>query len=218
MEDEPIVQSETPAAPPYVPLATGGWPKRRMPRWLYGAFAVLIAIGIAVGIAVKPTTAQRASDMKGFLSYVTTDIESCAGGVRESLSAYRQVQAGTADTSKDVSAAILIAQSGAQNCGPAANEQIDDLENYQVTESLASFKLDRVVTGLVDWADPDAVRVQTDVANALLARGAQARGLAQAQLTRDLAALDRQRAAIDSAVNAAMRSLQMHQAGLDLPG
>jgi len=189
-----------------------------MPRWLYGAFAALVVVGIAVGIAVKPTTSQRAYDMKGFLSDVTTDIESCAGGVHESLSALHQIQAGTAATAADVSDAIVIAQDGAQNCGPATNEQIDDLQNYQVTESLASFKLAGVVTGLVDWADPDAVRVQTDVANLLQARGAQARSKVQAQLTKDLAVLDRQRSSIDSVVDAAIKSLQIHQSGLKLPG
>jgi hypothetical protein len=212
------VQSETPAAPPYVPMATSGWPKHRMPRWVYGALAALVVAGIAVGITVKPTTSQRAYDMKGFLSDVTTDIESCAGGVSESLTALHQIQAGTAATAADVNDAIVIAQSGAQNCGPATNEQIDDLENYQVTESLASFNLGGVVTGLVNWADPDAVRVQNDVANLLLARGTQARSKDQALLTSDLAALDRQRASIDSVVNAALKSLQMHQAGLKLPG
>jgi hypothetical protein len=211
------VQSETPAAPPYVPMTTGGWPRHRTPKWVYGALAALVVIGIVVGISVRPTTSQRAYDMKGFLSDMTSDIESCAGGVSESLSALHQIQAGTAATAADVTDAIVIAQSGAQNCGPATNEQIDDLQNYQVTESLASFNLAGVVTDLVNWADPDAVRVQTDVANLLQARGAQARGKAQAQLTTDLAALDRQRSSIDSVVDGAMKSLGMHQAGLKLP-
>jgi hypothetical protein len=189
-----------------------------MPKWLYGAFAALVVIGIAVGISVKPSTAERVTDMKGFLSDVWTDVESCAGGVGESLSALHQVQAGTAASATDISQAIVIAQDGAQNCGPAVNEQIDDLENYQVTESLASFKLGGVVSGLVDWADPDAVRVQTDVANLLQARGAQARGKAQAQLTSDLAALNRERSSIDSVVDGTMKSLGMQQAGLKLPG
>jgi hypothetical protein len=214
---ELIVPSETPAEPPYVPMTTGGWPKHRTPRWVYGSFAALVVVGIAVGITVKPTTSQRAYDMKGFLGDMTTDIESCAGGVSESLSALHQIQAGTATTAADVSDAIVIAQNGAQNCGPATNEEIDDLQNYQVTESLASFKLAGVVTDLVNWADPDAVNVQAEVATLLQARGAQARSKAQAQLTIDLAALNQQRASINSVVDGAMKSLGMHQAGLKLP-
>ena len=69
------------------------------------------------------------------------DIQSCAGGVRESLTALRQIESGA---SHDVATAIYIANTGAANCSPANNELLDDLETYQVTESLASFRLGRV--------------------------------------------------------------------------
>ena len=83
---------------------------------------------------------------------MTPDIESCAGGVGESLTALRQVQAEHLGSSADVSDAISIAQQGAANCSPANNELIDDLESYQVPESLASFGLKSAVTAW--WPGP----------------------------------------------------------------
>ena len=124
---------------------------------------------------------------------MTTDIQSCAGGVRESLTAMRAIQAGT---SHDVQTAIHIASYGASNCSPANNELLDDLAQYQVSESLASFGLPRAVDGLLTWAFPYAQRVQNDVADVLRANGA-ARTAATAKLHRDLRALDAQRAYVD---------------------
>ena len=63
-----------------------------------------------------------------------------------------------------------VATDGATNCTLAYSVQIDDLTSYQVTQSLASFHLDSAVRGLVTWADPDAVNVQTDIANVIRAR------------------------------------------------
>jgi hypothetical protein len=200
------------------PVRASGWPQRRIPRWAYLAAAVLLVISVAVGLAHKPSQAERASDLRGFLQVVTSDIESCAAGVGESLQALHLVQSGADDSAGDVSDGISVAQQGAANCAPANNEQIDDLENYQVSESLYSFRLAGVVTGLVNWAAPDAVRVQTDVANVLSAGAAPARSRAQAALTVALAALDRQRAAVDSVLDHAIRSLAVHESGPRLPG
>ena len=71
-----------------------------------------------------------------------------------------------------------------------------DLTQYQVSESLASFGLPRVVNGLVTWAFPYAQRVQNDVAGVLQANGA-ARAAAKVKLNRDLRAMDAQRAYVD---------------------
>jgi len=65
-----------------------------------------------------------------------------------------------------------------------------------VHESLSSFRLGRVVNGLVTWAFPDAQRVQYDVAAVLRAQGA-ARATANAKLTHDLRVLNGQRSYLD---------------------
>jgi hypothetical protein len=210
---DPVVQTD----PPVVPLRTSAWPRRHIPRWAYLVGAGLLVIAVAVSLVHKPTTAERQSDMRGFLSDVTTDIESCAGGVGESLSALHQVQAG-ANAASNVSDAVIIAQTGAANCSPANNEQIDDLQNYQVGESLASFHLGSAVSGLVAWAAPDAETVQTDVADLLTARTAPARARAQAALTSALSVLDRQRSVIYSLINAAIKALALHTSPPKLPG
>ena len=200
--------------PPYVPLRRTGWATRRTPRWALLAVAVLAVCAVLVGLVHKPSQSERASDLRGFLSDMNTDIESCAGGVSESLSALHQ--AGT--NAADIQDTISIADQGASNCEPANNLQLDDLEQYQVTESLASFHLGGVVTGLVNWAAPDAVNVQADVANMLSAPSPAAKAKDAAALQRALRKLNAQRAAIDATVDHAITSLSVHASPPSLPG
>jgi hypothetical protein len=196
------MQSPPRADPPYVPIRRTAWPVRRTPRWWFAAGAAIVVAGVLVGIAVHPSKAQRATDLNGFLADMKTDIQSCAGGVRESLFALRSIEAGA---EHDVGTAIGIATYGAKNCSPANNMQLDDLTGYQVHESLSSFHLDRVSNGLVTWAFPYAQRVQNDVATILRAQGA-ARAAATAKLQKDLRVLDNQRTYLDGIMMAAIRS------------
>jgi len=204
------------ADPPYVPIRRTRWATRHTPRWALLAVALLAAGAVLVALAHKPSPAQRSSDLRGFLSDMSYDIESCAGGVGESLTALRLLGPAGANVS-EVQDTVKIATDGASNCQPANNEQIDDLEQYQVTESLASFHLAGVVTGLVNWAAPDAVDVQTDVATAAAAHGP-ARVKAMATLRQALRKLDAQRSAVDTAMESAIRSLSAHAAPPRLPG
>jgi hypothetical protein len=87
-----------------------------------------------------------------------------------------------------------------------------------VTESLASFRLGRVVSGLVDWAAPGAQRVQSDVAGLLTARGPRARARASAALRRARAELDARRAAIYAIIGSASTALSAHVTPPRLPG
>ena len=96
--------------------------------------------------------------------------------------------------------------------------QLDDLTSYQVTESLAGYHLASVVRGLVTWADPDAVRVQTDIADVIRAPTAQAKNQATAQLHGALRVLDAQRTAVDTVMEHAIRSLAAQAAPPKLPG
>lgn len=214
MHADPPVRTD----PPYVPIRTTAWPQRRMSRWIYLAGAALLLVAVLVGLVHKPSQAEKASDLRGFLQEVTSDIESCAAGVGESLQALRLVQSGADATAGDVSAGISVATQGSANCAPANNEQIDDLQTVQVSESLDSYRLAGAVTGLVNWAAPEAEQVQTDVANVLSASSAPARSQAEARLTAALAVLNRQRAAVNSVIDAAMRSLGVHEPRLQLPG
>lgn len=210
-----MVDSPARADPPYVPIRHTRWPTRRTPRSLLAAGIGLLAIAALVGLTHQPSAHQRASDLRGFLHDVNADIESCAGGVGESLTALRAIQSGT---SHDTPTAVKIARDGAANCSPANNELLGDLTQYQVTESLASFRLGRVVSGLVDWAAPGAQRVQSDVAGLLTARGPQARARASAALRRARAELDARRAAIYAIIGSASTALSAHVTPPRLPG
>jgi len=194
-----------------------GWPKRRAPFAAYLAGLGLIGCGLLVGLVHHPSTTERAADLRGFVSDMQADIGSCAADVGASLTALRAVEAGATSAN---ATAQTIAISGASDCSPANDELIDDLIQYQVTESLASLRLGRVVTGLVAWASPDAVQVQSDVAAVLAARarGAAAEAGASDALRRSLRTLNAQRAAVDSIIRSASRALSAHASPPPLPG
>jgi hypothetical protein len=205
----------TRAGLPQVPLRRSQWPVPRTPRWLLLALALLAAGGVLVALAHRPSTAQRAADLRAFVKDMQTSIQSCAGGVRESLYALHAITSGT---SHDTGTAISIASYGAGNCSPANSQPLADLTQYQVSESLARFHLDTVVNDLVTWAFPLAQRVQADVAAVLRARTATARTQATAALQRDQRALDAERAAIDRLLRPAIASVSARVPPPSLPG
>jgi len=178
------------------------------------AGALVLAGAVLTGLAHHPTRSQRAADVNTFLHDMTADIQSCAGGVRESLTALHAIESGA---EHDVRTAAHIATYGAGNCSPANNELLDDLTLYQVSESLASLGLPRAVDGLVTWAFPDAQRVQDDVAGVLGASGA-ARPAATARLQRDLRTLDAQRAYVNKIMMSAVSATSATGRPPELPG
>jgi hypothetical protein len=208
------VSVRAPGGDARVRMRPSGWPVRRTPRWLIVIGAVLVAGMVLAAISHRPSTAQRAADLQGFVHDMNTDIQSCAGGVRESFTALHAIQAGT---SHELKTAIGIATYGASNCSPANSMPLDDLVQYQVTESLYKFHLEVAVIDLVTWAFPLAQRVQADVARELGAGSASARAAAAAQLRHDQIALDRERATIDNIISSADRSLSAHVAPPSLP-
>jgi hypothetical protein len=190
--------------PPFVPLRASGWPSRRTPRWAIAASVVLLAAGVAIGLSHRPSQTERASDLKALLATLKTDIESCSGGVGDALRVLVAIDKGT---SHDAATAISLANLGASNCSPANNEQLDDLTGVQVPESLDGYHLQVAVKDLIDWAAPDAGRVQSDVATVLSQRGQPGEQAAKANLAKDLNSLKRQRAVVYAALRPAISSL-----------
>ena len=203
------------AAPPgNVPTRPSGWPVLRTPKWMLAGAAVLVVGLVLAAIPHHPSNAERASDLRGVVHDMNTDIESCAGGVSESLTALQEIQSGA---SHDLKTAISIATLGAANCSPANSMPMDDLVQYQPPESLASFHLDQTVNDLVTWGFPDAQRVQVDVATVLTAKTPAAGRAAPAALQRDQRVLDAERATIDGMIGAANKSLSSDVAPPPLP-
>jgi hypothetical protein len=197
-----------------IPTRRSGWPVLRTPRWML-AGAVVLAAGLTLAaLPHHPSASQRATDLRGVVHEMTADIESCAGGVSESLTALRAIQAGT---SHDVKTAVSIATTGAANCSPADSMPMDDLVQYQPPESLASFHLEQTVNELVTWGFPDAQRVQSDVATVLTASTPSAVSAATAALRHDQQVLDAERATIDGMISAASKSLAADVAPPALP-
>ena len=144
-----------------------GWPVLRTPKWMLAAGVVLVAGLVLAAVPHRPSTEQRAADLRGMVHDLTTDIESCAGGVSDSITALRAIQAGT---SNDVKTAVTIANTAAANCSPANSMPMEDLVQYQAPGSLASFHVQTAVNDLVTWGFPLAQRVQTDVASLVTAK------------------------------------------------
>jgi hypothetical protein len=197
-----------------VQVTRSGWPVLRTPRWMLAGAAVLVIGLVLAAIPHHPSTAQRAADLRGLVHDLNTDIESCAGGVTDSLTALREIQSGA---SNDVKTAVVIANTAAANCSPGNNMQMEDLVQYQVPESLASFHLDTAVNDLVTWAFPLAQRVQTDVASLVTASSPAARTAGTARLGRDEQALDAERTKFDAMITSVSRSLSADVAPPGLP-
>jgi hypothetical protein len=197
-----------------IPTRPSGWPVLRTPRWMLAGAVVLVAGLTLAAIPHHPSTSERASDLRGVVQEMNTDIESCAGGVSESLTALQEIQSGA---SHDVKTAVSIATIGAANCSPANSMPMDDLVQYQPPSSLASFHLDQTVNDLVTWGFPDAMRVQTDVATLLTASSQSAIQAATAALQHDQRVLDAERATIDGMINTASKSLSANIAPPSLP-
>src|ERR1700749_3906576 len=99
------------------------WPVLRTPRWMLAAAAPLIAGLVLVAVPPHPSTAQRAADLRGMVTDLNTDIESCAGGVTDALTALQAVHGGD---SHDVATAVTIARQAADNCDPANSMPMED--------------------------------------------------------------------------------------------
>ena len=197
-----------------VRVTRSGWPVLRTPKWMLAGAAVLV-VGLALAaIPHHPSTAQRAADLRGLVRDLNTDIESCAGGVTDSLTALHEIQSGA---SSDVKTAVTIANTAAANCSPGNNMQMEDLVQYQVPESLASFHLDNAVNDLVTWAFPLAQRVQTDVASLVTASTQATKAAGETRLRRDQQALDAERAKFDAMIAIASKSLSANVAVPALP-
>ena len=197
-----------------IPTRPSGWPVLRTPRWMLAGAVVLVAGLTLAAIPHHPSTSERASDLRGVVQEMNTDIESCAGGVSESLTALQEIQSGA---SHDVKTAVSIATIGAANCSPANSMPMDDLVQYQTPSSLASFHLDQTVNDLVTWGFPDAQRVQSDVATLLMASTQPAIQTATTALQHDQRVLDAERATIDGMINTASKSLSANIAPPSLP-
>jgi hypothetical protein len=176
---------------------------------------VLVAGLVLAAIPHHPSTAERAADLRGVVHDLTADIESCAGGVTESLTALQAIESGA---SHDVGTAVYIADTAVANCSPANSMPMDDLVQYQVPESLASFHLDTAVNDLVTWGFPLAQRVQADVATLVAAKTKAEIDAASARLRSDQQALNAERARIDKLFNSASTALSADIPPPSLPG
>ena len=180
-----------------------GWPALRTPRWMLAGGALLIALVVLAAIPHRPSTGERATDLRSLATELSTDIRSCAGGLTDSLIALHAIET---RASHDLATAEGIATKAAGNCSPADSMEVEALVQVQVPESLASFHLDRAVTSLTAWASVDAVQVCTDIAGVLASDTPTAR----AHMAADQKALDSERASFSRLMSVAAQRLAAH--------
>ena len=144
-----------------------GWPVLRTPKWMLAAGVVLVAGLVLAAVPHRPSTAAAGRRPARDGPRPEHDIESCAGGVSDSITALRAIQSGA---SNDVKTAVTIANTAAANCSPANSMPMEDLVQYQAPGSLASFHVQTAVNDLVTWGFPLAQRVQADVARLVTAK------------------------------------------------
>lgn len=192
----------TQTEPPFVPLRHTGWATRRTPIWIFAAIAIVAAGVYAVSLSHKPSQSQRASDLIGYFSDVNTGIGSCAAGLRDSMTAYQAIMSGN---KAQLSTGVAILTYGASNCEVASSQPVADFATYQVTESLASFSLDKADSAVVTWAFA-ATTYQQDMLAALRAGTPAARAQAAGVLPPLLSKLNAGQAAIDAIWTAAKKS------------
>jgi hypothetical protein len=209
------VDTPTTTDPPYVPIRHSGWQVRRTPIWVLLLVAVVLVGGtVLVSLAHKPSHAQQASDLSAYMNDMNAGVESCAGGVRESQQALSAVQAGD---QADLKTAIKLVNYNAQNCSLANNEPLDDLTQYQVTESLASFNLVTCTNDFVAWSFRYALPAQLDMVSVLTATSVATRVAANATLTAELRKMNAERATIYSILRSAERATSDKAALPSLP-
>lgn len=201
--------------PTRVPASRTGWPRLRTPKWMLLGAAVLLAGMVLAAWPTHPSTTQRAADLRSMVHDMTIDIQSCAGGVSDSMTALRAIQDGS---STDVPTAETITVTAVNNCSPVNNTQMEDLIEYQPPESLAAYHLSAAVQDLWTWASPLAQRVQADAGTLIQAHGAAAIARAKTQLQTDQQAMDAERAKLDKLFTTASRALSANVSPPPLPG
>jgi hypothetical protein len=187
-----------------------GWPVRRMPMWSLLVAAVLVAGVVLVSLANKPSNAQQVADFNSYLRDMNAAVESCAGGVTESRQAMDTV------TPSSFKTAVNLVSYDAENCSPANNEPLQDLTQYQVTESLATFDLADCANDYITWSF-DAAQAQLDMLAVIKASPA-ARPAAEQKLAHDQRTMDAERATIDRILGSAEHALADNAALPALPG
>ena len=208
------MDTPTTTDPPYVPISHSGWPVRRTPIWVLLAVLVLVGGTALVSLTHKPSHAQQASDLNAYMNDMNAGVESCAGGVRESEQALSAVLAGD---KADLKTAVKLVNYNAANCSLANNEPLDDLTQYQVTESLASFNLATCTNDFVAWSFRYALPAQLDMVTVMTATSVPARVAANAALGSALRKLNAERATIYSILRSAERATSDQTALPSLP-
>lgn len=155
--------------PPRRSLPWATWSRARQRGALVAAAVGVLVVGsVAVDVGGSATTAQRAGDLRAFVTLINTDVASCNSSLRDSFSAYAAIAGG--QTNKR-NTAIGIIQGDEPNCTPVSNSNLYDLATTQAPGSLRHFDVQHVASNVVSWTFPNAAAVIEDLGNILIRPG-----------------------------------------------
>jgi hypothetical protein len=186
---------------------------------LLGVAAVVLA-SVATDIGHRASTSDRASDLRGLVNEVKSDLASCNASVRDSFSAYSEVVRGRPD---ERSAAEGIVNGDEPNCTPVANSDLYDLATLETPGTLRSFGVQAATVNLSSWAFPDAAATISDLGQLLTHPDDQAAGQDLTRRMDDMARLDQSAegtfAAAATALHTGISSLDLRSTdGLRITG
>jgi hypothetical protein len=174
-----------------------------------GVAAVVVA-SLGFDLGHHATTTDQASDLRGLVNQVKTDLASCNASVRDSFAAYAEVVSGRPE---ERNAAVGIIRGNQPNCTPVANSDLYDLATLEAPGTLRSFQVQQATVDLATWAFPDASAAISDVGRLLAEPADQA---ARSDLTRRTADMARLDQSAEGRLAAAAAALHTRVANLDL--
>ena len=130
----------------------------------------LIVVGLAAVLdwPHKATAGDLRSDFATYATQVNGDVQSCAGEIEQTISAYNQITAGVS-TQRETAAGI--ASQTALDCTPMGNSAIEDLGALQPPRSLTRFHLDQATQRLYTWCFSDGVDVAQEIEQLMTSPG-----------------------------------------------
>lgn len=135
--------------------------RRVLLRWpVLFTLVILVAAGLAVDLVRPATAAGRLSDLQGYYTSAQTDMASCSGGLRDSLTVLTAVLSGT---SSDRKTAESVAVAGAQACSPASNGNFFDFATTAPPNSLSRYGVTQANKDLSAWAYPGAALAEAQI-------------------------------------------------------
>jgi hypothetical protein len=176
------------------------------------AVAAVVIASVAVDLPSHTTTSTDTADQTSVMQQINTDVAPCSYGVKETFMIYQDLKEGSLSSSDQAEAPAMMRDD--QTACSFTSSTIYDLSNVEGTGTPAGKNIGDVVNVATLWTTSDALGAIEDI-QTLSTDPTDASALAN--LSKQEAALARDRAQADAYVTAADRILGAHLPMPDLP-